>query len=118
MMVMMNNEMVIMVAVMILASVMIGEDGEDGLHLDALVVMLMIEMVKDDKSVLSARLLKTFATHLLISPSLGGRCHCDIIVLHSVSRSLIILRLMLLWLQTEAECWDLETWALGDLALV
>ena len=51
MMVMMNNEMVIMVAVMILASVMIGVDGEHDLHLDALVVMLMIEMVKDDKSV-------------------------------------------------------------------
>ena len=97
MMVMMNNEMVIMVAVMILASVKIGVDGKDGLHLDALVVMLMIEMVKDDKSVLSARLLKTFATHLLISPSLGGRCHCAINVLHSLSRSLIILRLMLLW---------------------
>ena len=97
MMAMMNNEMVIMVAVMILASVMIGEDGEDGLHLDALVVMLMIEMVKDDKSVLSTRLLKTFATHLLISPSLGGRCHCYIIVLHSLLKSLIFLRWMPLW---------------------
>ena len=97
MMVMMNNEMVIMVAVMILASVMIGEDGEDGLHLDALVVVLMIEMVKDDKSVLSTRLLKTFATHLLISPTLGGRCHCDIIVLHSLLKSLIFLRWMRLW---------------------
>ena len=36
MMVMMNYEMVIMVAVMILATVMIDVDGEHGLHLDAL----------------------------------------------------------------------------------
>ena len=51
MMVMMNYEMVIIVAVMIFATVMIGEDGEHGLHLDELVVVLKIEMVRYDKSV-------------------------------------------------------------------
>ena len=41
----------VMVAVMILATVMIDVDGNHGVHFAVLVVVLMIEMVKDDKSV-------------------------------------------------------------------